>query len=216
MQIQFNLKLALRILKTMTQKFILCLLVLAPLISVSAQTPPKAKWYRYYDSKGVANISTNVTPNHIRHGYEALDQNMQVIQRAKPYNVDKDLKQAPQRAAQAKQQEADIKLQRAYTNSKVATEKRDAALASTQKQMQFHQDQLKQLQTDRIAFKRQEMEYQRKGKDVPKSLQDTLDYNARNIDDKKKAIQALQAHARKTQADYAKIISRLATLESKR
>lgn len=216
MQIQFNSKLALILAKTMTQKFILCLLVLAPLFSVSAQTPSKAKWYRYYDSKGVANISTNVTPNHIRHGYEALDQNMQVIQRAKAYNVEKDIKLAPQRAAQAKQQEADIKLQRAYNNSKVATEKRDTALAATQKQMQFHQDQLKQLQTDRIAFKRQEMEYQRKGKNVPKSLQDMLENNERNIHDKRQAIQALQAHARKTQADYAQIISRLVTLESKK
>lgn len=216
MQLQFNPKLALILSKIMTQKFILCLLVLAPLISVSAQTPPKAKWYRYYDSKGVANISTNVTPNHIRHGYEALDQNMQVIQRAKAYNVETDLKQAPQRAAKAKQQEADIKLQRAYTNSKVATEKRNAILASTQKQIQFHQDQLKQLQTDRIAFKRQEMEYQRKGKNLPQTLKDTLEYNTRNMQDKKKTIQALQAHARKTQADYAQIISRLVTLESKK
>lgn len=212
MQLQFNSKLALTRSKSMTRQIIICLLVLLPITSVYAQ---KAKWYRYYDSKGVANISTNVTPNHIKYGYEALDANMQVIQRAKPYNVEADIKKAPERAAQAKQQEADIKLQRAYTNSKVATQKRDAILEQTKKQMKFHQDQLKQLQNDRIAFKRQEMEYQRKGKDIPKTLKDTLDYNGRNIEEKRKAIQALQLHYRKIQTEYQQIISRLVTLESK-
>ncbi len=57
----------------------------------SAQQVQKATWYRYYDSKGVANISTNVTPNHIRYGYEALDQNMQVIKRNRPYNAEADV-----------------------------------------------------------------------------------------------------------------------------
>ena len=212
MQLQFNSKLALTRSKSMTRQIIICLLVLLPITSVYAQ---KAKWYRYYDSKGVANISTNVTPNHIKYGYEALDANMQVIQRAKPYNVEADIKKAPERAAQAKQQEADIKLQRAYTNSKVATQKRDAILEQTKKQMKFHQDQLKQLQNDRIAFKRQEMEYQRKGKDIPKTLKDNLDYNGRNIEEKRKAIQALQLHYRKIQTEYQQIISRLVTLESK-
>lgn len=214
MQIQFNPKLALRASKTMTLKLIIAALMLLPLTSTFASSP-KAKWYRYYDSKGVANISTSVTPNHIRYGYEALDQNMQVINRARPYNVEADVKKAPQRAAQAKQQEADIKLQRAYTNSKVATQKRDALLLATKKQMDFYQSQLKQLQTDRIAFKRQEMEYQRKGKTVPQSLINTLQYNEKNIDDKRKAIQSLHTHYRKTQEDYQKIISRLVTLESK-
>jgi hypothetical protein len=216
MQIQFNLKLALMFIHSVTTKFIVSILIGLPLYAVSAQEPQKAKWYRYYDSKGVANISTNVTPNHIKHGYEALDANMQVITRARAYNVETDIKQAPQRAAQAKQQEEDIKLQRAYTNSKVATEKRNAILESAKKQMKFHQDQLKQLQNDRIGFKRQEMEHQRKGKNIPQTLKDTLDYNARNINDKKKAIQSLQLHYRKTQQDYEKIITRLVALETKK
>lgn len=54
----------------------------------------KAVWYRYYDSKGVANISTSVTPNHIRYGYEALDRNMQVIKRNRPYNAETEEKKS--------------------------------------------------------------------------------------------------------------------------
>lgn len=47
--------------------------------SVAIAGTPKAVWYRYYDQHGIANISTSVTPAHIRYGYEALDRNMQVI-----------------------------------------------------------------------------------------------------------------------------------------
>ena len=92
MQSQFKQKLAFIAQKKMTRKFIFLFLMFFQSIVVFAETPPKATWYRYYDSKGIANISSNVTPNHIRHGYEALDQNMQVIQRNRAYNTEADLK----------------------------------------------------------------------------------------------------------------------------
>ncbi|PIL47264.1 hypothetical protein B4N86_21400, partial [Acinetobacter baumannii] len=40
--------------------------------TLAANATPKAVWYRYYDQHGIANISTSVTPAHIRYGYEAL------------------------------------------------------------------------------------------------------------------------------------------------
>ena len=174
----------------------------------------KAVWYRYYDSKGVANISTSVTPNHIRYGYEALDRNMQVIKRNRPYNAETEEKKAPQRAAQAKQREADLRLKRAYTNSQVATQKRNDALAYLKKQISFQQDQLKQLQSDRIVFKRQEMEYLRKGDPVPAILKSNLSNNATNISNKKEQIQTLQTNYHNTQAEYANIIARLKAMEN--
>ena len=174
----------------------------------------KAVWYRYYDSKGVANISTSVTPNHIRYGYEALDRNMQVIKRNRPYNAETEQKKAPQRAAQAKQREADLRLKRAYTNSKVAINKGNEALANIKKQISFQQDQLKQLQNDRILFKRQEMEYLRKGDPVPAILKSNLSNNATNISNKKEQIQSLQTNYRNTQAEYANIIARLKAMEN--
>ncbi|WP_228141068.1 hypothetical protein [Acinetobacter johnsonii] len=127
----------------MTAKVILLALLSLQTISIMAD-PPKAVWYRYYESKGIANVSSSVTPNHIRYGYEALDSNMQVIQRARPYNAEKDAQYATQRAAAAKQRESDLKLKRAYTNSQVATQKRNTALSYILKQIKFQQDELKQ------------------------------------------------------------------------
>lgn len=213
MKSQFSCRLAFIAKKEITLR----LLLLSLLFIQSAFTfaeEVKAVWYRYYDSKGVANISTNVTPNHIRYGYEALDRNMQVIKRNRAYNAAIEEKKAPQRAAQAKQREADLRLKRAYTNSQVAIKKRDDALAYLKKQISFQQDQLKQLQSDRILFKRQEMEYLRKGDPVPAILKSNLANNATNISNKKQQIQSLQNNYRDTQAEYANIVARLKAMEN--
>lgn len=216
MQSQFSKKLSFIAQIKMTFKLIFILLCLGHTsISWANQAAPKATWYRYYDNKGVANISTNVTPNHIRHGYEALDQNMQVIKRNNPYNAEADVKKAPQRAEQAIKREQDEKLKRAYTNSQVALSKRNDALRNIKKQILFQQEQLKQLQNDRIMFKRQEMEFTRKAKPVPAHLKSTLEYNQVNLNNRKKSIHNLQTRYRKTQADYDKIIKRLKELEDK-
>ncbi|OTG69593.1 hypothetical protein B9T25_01710 [Acinetobacter sp. ANC 4470] len=197
----------------MTRKFIFLFLMIFQSTSMYAQAPLKATWYRYYDSKGIANISTNVTPNHIRHGYEALDQNMQLIQRNRAYNSEADVKKAPLRAAQAQQKSADLKLKKAYTNSQVAIKKRNDALLHIKKQLTFQQDQLKQLQSDRIYFKRQQMEHLRKAENIPVTLKNSLDYNQKNIEEKKKNINSLQANYLNTQTEYDNIIARLKTLD---
>ncbi|TCB70652.1 hypothetical protein E0H88_06985 [Acinetobacter sp. ANC 4216] len=214
MQSQFKYKLAFIAQKKMNFRFIfLSFLVLQAAVAYAENPPPKATWYRYYDSKGIANISTNVTPNHIRHGYEALDQNMQVIRRNRAYNTEADIKQAPQRAAHAKQQATDLKLKKAYGNSQVALAKRNDVLANIKKQIAFQQDQLKQLQTDRIYFKRQQIEHLRKGESIPTSLKNNIENNQKNIEAKKEMIQSLQISYRNTQAEYDNIIARLKALE---
>ncbi|MEG1233019.1 MAG: hypothetical protein RR231_03135 [Acinetobacter sp.] len=213
MQSQFKQKLAFIGQKKMTRKFILLVVMIFQSVYLSAQGPLKPTWYRYYDHKGVANISSNVTPNHIRFGYEALDQNMQVIQRNRPYNSEADAKKAPQRAAQARQNAADLKLKKAYGNAQVALTKKNESLKGIKKQIIFQQDQLKQLQNDRIYFKRQEMEHLRKGQGIPAVLKSTLDNNQKNIKERKDNIEVLQSYYRNTQTKYDNIITRLKTLE---
>ena len=213
MQSQFKQKLAFIGQKKMTRKFILLVVMFFQSVYLSAQGPVKPTWYRYYDHKGVANISTSVTPNHIRFGYEALDQNMQVIQRNRPYNSEADAKKAPQRAAQARQNAADLKLKKAYGNAQVALTKKNESLKGIKKQIIFQQDQLKQLQNDRIYFKRQEIEHLRKGQGIPAVLKSTLDNNQKNIKERKDNIEVLQSYYRNTQIKYDNIITRLKTLE---
>lgn len=181
-------------------------------VVASTQTP-KATWYRYYDKNGVANISSSVTPAHIRNGYEALDSNMQVIKRNHAYSAEKDMSQSTVRAQQARQKESDLKLKKAYGSSQTAVQKREDSLKNINKQITLQQQQLKQIQKDRILFKRQEMEYFRKGKPVPNDLKDRLNYNMQNLTNTKKNIHSLQSDYRNTQAQYDTIIKRLKAFE---
>ena len=183
-------------------------------LSVYADTPQaKAVWYRYYDKNGVANISTSVTPAHIKNGYEALDRNMQVIKRNHAYNVEKDLQQSTSRASEMRKLEQDARLKRAYGNSSVAVNKRNELLSNIKQQITLQNQTLKQLQSDRIILKRQEMEYYRKGNSVPVTLKDRIKYNSENIDKTKNYIGSLQDNYRKTQTYYDDIINRLKKLE---
>ena len=200
---------------TMTCTYI-CLLALALFCTsgFAAIEQPKAMWYRYYDQNGIANVSTSVTPEHIRYGYEALDRNMQVIKRNRPYNANKDAQQSAQRESIARQREQDLRLKRAYGNTQIATEKREQVLENLKKQLNYQQEQLQQLQKDKIGFKRQEMEYHRKGEMLPAQLKNNLDNNAQNINNVKKTIESLRNTYQKTETEYANIIYRLKKLES--
>ena len=91
--------------------------------------------------------------------------------------------------------------------------KRDEILKNYQKQIALQQQQLKQSQKDRVGFKRQEMEYFRKGKAVPNDLKDRLNYNLQNINNTQKNIESLQTDYRNTQAQYETIINRLKAFE---
>ncbi|OTG83829.1 hypothetical protein [Acinetobacter sp. ANC 4648] len=181
--------------------------------SAFAAEAVQKKWYRYYDKNGVANISTSVTPAHIRNGYEVLGSNMQVIQRNHAYSAEQDVKQSSSRASAARQKEQDAKLKRAYGNIKVAESKRNEQFGSIKKQIALQQDQLKQLQADRINFKRQEMEYFRKGSAVPTQLKNNIKYNTDNINNTKATIESLHTSYSTTQTYYSDIIQRLKVFE---
>lgn len=199
--------------KTIARYICVFLLFLFGHSTFAATEQQRAVWYRYYDKKGIANVSTSVTPEHIRHGYEALDRNMQVIKRNRAYNATVDVQQSSRRESIARQREQDMRLKRAYGNTKIAATKRDQILASLKKQLNYQQQQLQQLQQDKIGFKRQEMEYHRKGETPPAQLKNNLDNNAKNIENVKRTVESLRNAYHKTETDYADIINRLKNIE---
>ena len=129
------------------------------------------------------------------------------------YRRSTDIRQAPQRAQQAQRIAEDHKLKRAYNNSQTALQKKNDSLVQLKKQIDFQQEQMKQLQKDRVMFVRQEREYLRKGKTPPAHLKTTLDNNQKNLASQKENIQSLQSRYRNLEAEYDKIIARLKALE---
>ncbi|HAB42964.1 MAG TPA: hypothetical protein DCE70_05315, partial [Acinetobacter sp.] len=100
-----------------------------------------------------------------------------------------------------------------YTNSHVALQKKNESLSQLKKQIAFQQEQMKQLQQDRVMFVRQEREYLRKGNNPPASLKANLENNQKNLISQKENIQSLQTRYRNMEAEYDRIIARLKALE---
>ncbi len=189
------------------------LMLLGAMLSVSAVADGvKPAWYRYYDQNGVANLSTTVSPNHIRYGYESLDRNMQVLQRTRPFNSEK-AAHATKPTAYSQQRELDRRLKSAYGSSQVASQKRQEKLKHITQQIELQKKQLQQLEKDRVGFKKQALAFTQKGRAIPKNLQDTLNYNQQYLQNGQKQLQTLQVQYQKTQVEYDKIIARLKTLE---
>lgn len=185
-------------------------------IDAATTTTTKAVWYRYYDQKGVANISTSVTPNHIKFGYEALDHNMQVIKKNRAYDAQKDLSQSASRAAETKRKYEDEKLKKAYTNSRIAINRRDKHLASMRTQIQFLQDQLRQLNSDKSLFREEKNNLKRKRESIPARLEENIKNNQININNVQKNITLLKENYRNTRDEYIAIIARLEQIEKQK
>lgn len=184
-------------------------------VEVFANSTRKAMWYRYIDERGIANISSSVSPDHIRHGYDSLDRNMQVIQKIRPFHSEKTPTQhrKEQKSATYTQKESDQRLKQAYGSSRLAIQKRQESLNHIEKQIRLQQSQLEQWLTDRLMFKRQEQTYVNNHQPIPLPLQKNLAQNKKNIQIGRTQLQSLQSLYRKNQVEYDTIILRLKALE---
>ncbi len=182
-------------------------------MAATSQQQPRAVYYRYYDSKGVATISKSVSPTHIRRGYDALDQNMYLIYKVPPYNVEADLKQEQTRAARSIQQRKDEQIKRSYRTVAYAVDKKEESLKVVQKQINQQYQQMRQLQEDRSQFLQQKSDYVLNKKPVPTTLQKNINNNAIIIRNTRNAIEQLKLVYNQQERHFDYIISRLQTME---
>lgn len=196
--------------KRFTLKIILLIIFNITLDSAYAA---KGKWYRYYDKNGVANISTRVSQDHIRHGYEVLDSNMQIVKTFRPYRMEDDFNNAKLREAQAREKIETQKAKKAFGNSSVAAKKRDAILNKITQQIDRLNLDLRASNAALLKLKQEETDFINKNKPISIDLQNRLTYNEKQIHDIKTKIQSLQTDYRNTQTEYAIIIKRLNNTE---
>lgn len=195
------------------KKSLLLITTLLYTSSLWAEGTVRPSWYRYYDNKGIANVSTHVTPEHIKYGYQSLDSNMQVIQRTLPFDSKQHATQSKTAQQSNAQKENDQRLKRAYGSSKMATQKRQESLLHLNKQIQLQAQQIRQLKQDRELFLREEQIYKRRNEPLPRILENRLNYNEQHIQQSQKQLRSLQSQYQKTQVEYDRIIARLKTLE---
>lgn len=172
-------------------------------------------WYRYYDKNGVANISSTVTPEHIRLGYEKLDSNMNVVAKIGAFKNDFSAKSEAHRAQAYQQKIQDQKFVEAYTSSRIAEIKKNEILKAIQEQIEFQKKQLKNMYLNEITLKKQEQVLVKQGINLSNELKNNLKTNSDQINKIQHNIIMAQVNFQRTEQQYNGIISRLRFLENK-
>ncbi|KAA8731867.1 hypothetical protein F4V57_11515 [Acinetobacter qingfengensis] len=180
-------------------------------LNISHATQPA--YYRYYDNAGVVTVSKSVTQQHIRRGYDVLDHNMNLIKHVPAYHVEKDLKQAPARAAQSRQQQQDLQLKRAYHNVSHAKQKKQESIGNIQKQLSQQYQQMHNLQIQRAQLLRQQAGYVRNGEKVSTEIKQKLELNHAYTQSVRQVIEQLKQNLIQQTQFYDNIIQRLQRLE---
>lgn len=170
-----------------------------------------ADWYRYYDASGKPTVSTNVTANHIKYGYEVLNKQMQVIRRVEPSNQAIEKRQLQQAQANRNQQQELQRLRTAYGSSSSALRKRDEVLKKMNDQLTFYNTQYNQLLSTNRNLQSQQSNYTRQGQAVPVSIAQALTKNTQALQNISNNIRVLQQQINKTSTEYQQVIQTLKT-----
>lgn len=174
-------------------------------------TQPKAAYYRYY-SNGVATVSRTVTPTHIRRGYEVLDQNMYLIKKVPPYNVEQDLRNEKNRAAQFERDRKDQQIKRSFRNVDYATRKKTEVLKVLNRQLRQQYELMKRLQLDRSKYLSTKSQLLMQRDPVPTSLQRNIQNNQAQIKTVRSSIENIKNTIADQTQYYDYVISRLQTM----
>lgn len=168
-----------------------------------------ADWYRYYDASGKPTISTSVTANHIKHGYEVLNNQMYVVRRVPPSSQAIEKRQLQQAQTNKNQQQELQRLRQAYGSSTSAMRKRDELLKKLNEQLNFQNTQYTQLMNANRNLQIQQSNYTRQGKAVPANISNSLNQNNKALQTMLHNIKVLQQQISKTTTEYQHIIQTL-------
>lgn len=170
---------------------------------------PIVRWYRYYNSNGQPSLSSTITDQHLKYGYEALDRNMQVIRRVAPYSTESYARQKAKRDAEAAQRQADLNLRRTYGSAAQAMVKRNQMLADMASRKSYLLTQLTGLQRSLSKDIAQAATYERQGKPIPAMLQKSISDNKKNVLEAQQNIQAISERQQQVIQQYDEITRRL-------
>lgn len=189
-----------------------CIFSLSSQDALANNSQPKAAFYRYYNNNGVASVSRSVTPTHVRRGYDVLDRNMYLIKKVPPYNVEQDLRNEKNRAAQFERDRKDQQIKRSFRNVDYATRKKTEVLKVLNRQLRQQYELMKRLQLDRSKYLSTKSQLLMQRDPVPTSLQSNIQNNQAQIKTVRSSIENIKNTIADQTQYYDYVISRLQTM----
>ncbi len=168
-------------------------------------------WYRYYDDHHQAILSDTLDESALKHGYQILDANMNIIGDVPPPPDATELARRKQVAEQAK---ADARLLSLYGSSADAQRQLQNHVEALQASIDIKQGALQRATAELNQATAKAANYERAGQTVPAAL-------LKHIGDAQQQVQALQSDIgqlqqtiQSTRDAYNKVIARLRLIEA--
>jgi hypothetical protein len=190
-----------------------CLEVVLSLVLCTSIYAKDARWYRYYDSRGVPALSTSVSEQHLQYGYDVLDSNMQVLRRYPPFSAEKYAKQQASREQLILKKINDRHLQETYVSSDRATSQRDLELASINSQIEQSERESQKISNTLNDNVTAAARFERQNKPIPLMIKTGLEKNKLFLAQSNSNVTALKAKKEQTIKKFNSVIIELKRIE---
>lgn len=182
------------------------------LLCLTAAADDNARhWYRYYDDHHQAILSDTLDESALKHGYQVLDANMNVIRDVPPPPDAAELARRQQIADQTK---ADARLVSLYGSSADAQRQLQNHVESLQASIDIKQGALQRAIAEQNQETAKAANYERTGKTVPTFLLKHIADDQQQVQALQTDISHLQQSIQNTRDTYGKIIARLRFIEA--
>jgi hypothetical protein len=188
------------------------LTVVVSATSANAENTNK-RWYRYYDDRGIPMISGSVSEQHMQHGYDILDNTLNVIRHVPPFSTSKYAQEEAQRNQAIERRIADRHLVETYVSAARAQVQRDRELSDLDSQISRSELQSESLTNDLNGNINSAARFERQGQTVPTNLRNQLNKNRTVLAQSDANVAALKAKRNATEQQFNKDITSLKRIE---
>jgi chromosome segregation ATPase len=176
------------------------------------QIPPGAV-YRFTDEDGNTEISSSLSDEAIEQGYEILNRKGMVIKEVAPALTEEErqaIKERKQRQRQKERQDKrDEKLLRLYAGPEDARRARDRQIKALEVNISYTRNSLQQVRQKLDQEVSSAAKFERRGDQVPPSIQDSIDHYQSKIQEYKNEIAEYQQDIKDVRKRFRPIIERL-------
>jgi hypothetical protein len=191
--------------KTFKNTILLCTETLVLTVIMTTNVCAEVRLYRYYDSNGIPTISSTVSEQHLKQGYDLLDSRMQLIHHYPPFSTDKYAQQQILREQAISRKINDRHLQETYISADRATTQRDRELNNIDDQIDRIDVEIKHISGDLNGNITAAADFDRQNKSIPALLKTQLNKNN---------IAALKTKREQTSKQFNDAIAQLKIIEA--
>ncbi len=201
-----------------------CFFWCAGALTATQQGATTQKMYRYKNKDGVVVIKDHLPPDVARQGYDIVDIYGNLIRRVPPAKTPEQIRKEKELARLAaierqkieEQLRRDNELLRQYTTVRDLERARDNMIKAVMVDMDIRRANIQRIRRDLEKMQSEAADFERRGKPIPKALQDNIERALRQIAEGEMYIERKNAEIARIREEFSQDIARFEELQRQR